>query len=64
MDVSLILKVAGIGILVSVLCQILSKSGRDDHAMLVSLSGVIIILFMIVGKIGDLLSEIRSVFGI
>ena len=64
MDVSLILKVAGVGILVSVLYQILSKSGRDEQAMLVSLTGVVIVLLIIVQEIGTLLDTIRSIFGI
>lgn len=50
MNTELILKVAGIGILVTVAYQILSKSGRDEQAMLVSISGLIIVLFMLVVK--------------
>lgn len=64
MDTSLILKVVGIGLLVSVSCQILTKSGRDEQAMLVTLSGVIIVLLMMVGEISDLLLKIRELFGL
>ncbi len=64
MDVSLIIKVAGVGILVSFVCQILQKSGREEHAMLVSISGVVIVLLMILDEISTLLSTIRSIFGI
>lgn len=63
MDVTLILKVAGIGILVSAAHQILSKSGRDEQAMMVTISGVIIVMLMLVNQISSLLSTIRSVFG-
>ena len=64
MDVSLIVKIAGIGLLVSVVCQILSKSGRDEQAMLVTLSGVVIVLLMMVNEISDLLTKIRELFGL
>ncbi len=63
MDVGLILKVAGVGILVSVACQILSRSGRDEQAMLVSLTGIVIVLMMLVTEIGALFSTVREVFG-
>lgn len=62
MDVSLILKVAGIGILVSVAAQILSRSGRDDQAMLVGLSGIIVVLLMLVGEVGALFEAVRDAF--
>ena len=64
MDISLVLKVAGVGMLVTVAYQILSKAGRDEQAMLVSLSGIIIVLLMLVGEIGNLSQTIRSVFGL
>lgn len=64
MDVGLILKVVGIGLLVSVSAQILSKSGRDEQAMMVTLAGVIVVLVMIITELGELYSLIRSVFGI
>ncbi len=63
MDVGLILKVAGIGILVSVSSQILSKSGRDEQAMMVTIAGLIVVLVMIITELGELFSLIRSVFG-
>lgn len=62
MDVSLILKVAGVGILVSVATQILSKSGRDDQAMLVGLSGIIVVLLMLVGEVSELFEAVRDAF--
>ncbi len=64
MDVSLVLKVAGVGMLVTVAYQILSKAGRDEQAMLVSLSGIIIVLLLLIGEIGNLFQTIRSVFGL
>ncbi len=64
MDVSLILKIAGIGILVSVACQILSRSGRDDQSSMVSIAGIIIVLFMLVGEMGTLFETVRDIFEI
>lgn len=63
MDVSLILKVAGVGLLVTVAHQILSKAGRDEQAMLVTLSGIVIVLLMLVQEIGRLFDTVRAVFG-
>lgn len=62
MDVTLILKIAGIGILVSVASQILSKSGREDQSVYVSVAGVIIVLFMLVGEMGSLFETVRDIF--
>jgi stage III sporulation protein AC len=62
MDVSLILKVAGVGILVAAASQILSKSGRDDQAMFVGISGIIVVLMMLVGEVGELFEAVRDTF--
>ena len=64
MDVGLILKVAGVGLIVSVIYMILAKAGREEQALLVSLEGVVIVLLIIVQEIGELLSSIRRIFGI
>ena len=64
MDVSLVLKVAGMGILVSVAVQILSKNGRDEQATLVTITGIIVVLLMLVGEMGTLFQTVRSVFGL
>ncbi len=48
----------------SVVCQILSKSGREEQAMLVSVAGVIIVLLMLVKEIGSLIDTIRKIFGL
>ena len=63
MDVSLILKVAGIGVLVSIASSILNKSGRDEQAMLVTVAGIVVVMLMLVGEIGELVSSVRSIFG-
>ena len=58
------MKVAGIGFLVTVVYQVLSKSGRDEQAMLVSVAGIIIVLLMLVGEIGGLIDTVKNVFGL
>jgi len=63
-DISLILKAAGVGLLVSVLCQILTKSGREEQAMLLSAAGIILVLLMIVKELSELITTIRHVFGL
>lgn len=63
MDVSLILRVAGIGILVAVAAQILQKSGRDEQATLVVISGIVVVFLLLVREIGTLFDTVRSTFG-
>lgn len=63
MDIAVILKVAGVGILVSVASQILSKSGRDEQAMLVTVSGIVVVFLMLIEEIDKLFLLVRSVFG-
>ena len=64
MDVGFVLKIAGIGLIVSLLCQVLGKNGRSDHADYVSLGGIIIVIFLLVTKLGELIDIIKEVFGI
>ncbi len=64
MDVSTLMKVAGIGMIVTVACQILNKAGREEQATLVSITGIVIVLIMLVGEIGTLFESVRGVFGI
>ncbi len=64
MDVSLVLKVAGMGILIASASQILAKTGRDEQAMMVTLSGLIVVLIMLVGELGELFGVVRQVFGL
>jgi len=64
MNISLVLKIAGVGLVVSAAHQILSKSGRDEQAMLVTIAGVVIAMLMLTGEIATLLNNIRNAFGI
>lgn len=62
MDTQLIIKVAGIGILTAFCCQLLSRSGRDEQAMLLSLAGIITVLIVLAGKFGELFDTLKKVF--
>lgn len=64
MDIEIILKVAGVGMIVTVVCQLLSRAGRDEQSTMVSLAGMVVILLLLASKIGELISLIRGVFGI
>ena len=64
MNVDLIFKIAAIGILVSVLHQVLVRSGREDQAMLTSLTGLIVVLSMVVKEISDLFSSVKTMFNL
>lgn len=64
MEIGILFKMAGIGLVVTVLCQILKKSDRDDIATLVSIVGLVIVLAVVVGMVGDLFTEIRAIFGL
>lgn len=62
MNVDFIFKIAAIGMIVAVLNTLLVRSGREDQAMLTTLAGVIVVLMMLVPKIGELFSGIKSMF--
>ena len=64
MGVNLIFKIAAVGILVSVMCQVLKHSGREDQAFLTSLAGLILVLFWIVPNIYDLFEAIKNLFSL
>jgi len=63
MQVDLIFKVAAIGILVSVLNQLLIRSGREEQAMMTTLAGLIVVLMIIIQEISDLFDLVKSTFG-
>ena len=64
LDFELILKVAGVGLIVTVVCQIMSKAGRDEQSTLVSLVGMVVILILLADKLGELVKTLRQVFGL
>ena len=62
MEIGILFKMAAIGIIITVICQILKKSDRDDIATLVGIVGLVIVLTLVVGKIGDLFTPIKTIF--
>ena len=64
MELDLILKVAGVAMIVTVVCQIMSKVGKDEQSLLVSLLGMVLIPILLAEKIGTLISTLVGVFGL
>ena len=64
MDVSIILKIAGVGLLVSVTNSILSKSGRDEYSTYCTIAGIIIVLLMLIGEISNLFTIVMTSFSL
>ena len=64
MDLSFVLKIAGIGMTVAVCAQILGRAGRDEQAVLVTVAGIILGLLLLVSEMGELFSLISEAFGI
>lgn len=62
MNIDIIFKIAGIGIITSIICQILKKSDRDEIATLVAITGLVIVLSLVVNLIGGLFETIRNIF--
>ena len=62
MEVEIIFKIAGIGILTSILGQILKQSGKDEISTLTTLAGLIIVLIMVINQIGDLFTTLKTIF--
>jgi stage III sporulation protein AC len=63
MDVDLIFQIAAIGILVSVLNQVLIRSGREEQAMMTTLAGLVVVLMMLVQQINQLFGMVKTLFG-
>ena len=64
MNISLIFKIAAVGILVSVLNQVLKQSGREEQAFLTSLAGLLLVLFWILPYIAELFDTIQRLFSL
>ena len=62
MNITIIFKIAAIGILITVITQVLKKSDRDDIATLVALAGLVIVLTLVIGMISELFNAIRTFF--
>ena len=62
MDIDLIFKIAAVGIIVSILNQVLVRSGREEQAMMTTLAGLVVVLMMMVQEISDLFTLIKTLF--
>lgn len=63
MELDLIFKIAGVGIIVAVLSMLLKKADRDEYAMVMAIAGLIIVLAMIINEIAALFETVKTVFG-
>ena len=63
MDVDLIFKIAGVGIIVAVLSRLLKRSERDEQALMITIAGLVIVMLMLVSEISRLFDTIKSTFG-
>ena len=64
LDIDLIFKIAGVGIIVAVLNLVLKRAEREEQAMLTCLAGLIVVLMLIVNEIGHLFETVKNVFGL
>ena len=64
MDVDLIFQIAGVGIVVAVSNQLLARAGREEQALLITIAGLVAVLFILTQEIGDLFSSIKSIFNL
>ena len=62
MDIELIFKIAAVGIIVSVLNQLLSRSGREEQATMITLAGLVVVLMIVAQKISELFDLIKTLF--
>ena len=64
MGIEIVLKIAGIGILVAVACHLLKQTGRDDIAMITALAGLVIALMLVINQISALFDSVSRIFGL
>ena len=64
MDVELVLKIAGLSLIITVVCQIMSRAGREEMSTMLSLSGMVMILLLIAERIAQLINTLRGAFGL
>lgn len=63
MDVTLVFQIAGLGIIVAVLSQLLKRAERDEQALMITIAGLVIVMVMLVNEISELFDTVRTVFG-
>lgn len=62
MDISIVFRIAAVGILISVLNQVLIRSGREEQAMMTTLAGLVVVLFWVINYISDLFNAVQTLF--
>lgn len=62
MNIDLVFKIAAVGIVVSILNQVLARSGRDEQATMTSLAGLVVVLMLVVQEIADLFQLVKTLF--
>ncbi len=62
MNIEIIFKIAGIGLLTAIMTQILKQSGKDEIATMATLAGLIIVIIMVINLMGDLFTSIKTIF--
>lgn len=62
MDIDLVFKIAAIGIIVSILNQVLARSGREEQATMTTLAGLVVVLMMIAQKVAELFDLVKTLF--
>ncbi len=62
MQIDVLLKIAGVGLMVTVICQVLTRAGREDIATLATVAGVILVLLTVVNLASELLAQVQAVF--
>jgi stage III sporulation protein AC len=63
-DIEIVFKIAAVGILVSVLNQVLIRAGREEQAMMTTLAGLVVVLYWVIQYISGLFEEVKTIFGI
>ncbi len=64
MGIDVVIKIAGVGILVAISCQLLKQTGRDDVAMIVGIAGIVLALMMVMSYISSLIESVKTIFGL
>ncbi len=64
MNIDLIFQIAGVGIIVAVLNQLLTRAGREEQALLTTIAGLVVVLFIVTQQIGELFDSVKSIFNL
>lgn len=62
MQIEVLLRIAGVGLLVTAICQVLTRAGREEIATLATVAGILLVLFIVVNLAGELIAQVEAVF--